>query len=335
MPAGVPKRIGTGPSLLRASPDERRVRVRAVASRLAPVAVLMVLLAALGSFEPSFLSLYSLSVLAGESSVILLLAVGQTLVILLGGIDLSMAALASLASVLIALVLPSAGPLGLLGVLALTTGIGAAQGFVHARAQIPSFVVTLAGLGLWSGAALFIAHTTIPVSEGYEVVGWLEGRTFRVPHAFAFSIAMLLVLMAMLRWLPIGRHLYAIGMGEVAALLSGIRVARVKVIVFALSGLFSGLAGMVMVARTYSGNPTIADSLLLPSIAAVVVGGTAITGGFGSLGRTLVGVLTIAVLRVGIAVVGLDPAYEPIAYGVLVAGAVALTIDRSKTATVK
>jgi ribose transport system permease protein len=204
MPAGVPKRIGTGPSLLRASPDERRVRVRAVASRLAPVAVLMVLLAALGSFEPSFLSLYSLSVLAGESSVILLLAVGQTLVILLGGIDLSMAALASLASVLIALVLPSAGPLGLLGVLALTTGIGAAQGFVHARAQIPSFVVTLAGLGLWSGAALFIAHTTIPVSEGYEVVGWLEGRTFRVPHAFAFGIAMLLVLMAMLRWLPIG-----------------------------------------------------------------------------------------------------------------------------------
>ena len=88
---------------------------------------------------------------------------------------------------------------------------------------------------------------------------------------------------------------------------------------------------MLMVARTYSGNPTIADSLLLPSIAAVVVGGTAITGGYGSLERTLVGALTIAVLRVGIAVVGLDPAYEPIAYGVLVAGGVALTIDRSKT----
>jgi ribose transport system permease protein len=335
LPVEAPDRSAGNPPSLPATPDERRLRLRASASRLAPLAVLLTLLAALGSFEPSFLSAYSLSVLAGESSVILLLAIGQTLVILLGGIDLSTAALASLASVLLALLLPSAGVFGLLGVLALTTGIGATQGFIHARAQIPSFVVTLAGLGLWSGTALFIAHTTIPVSEGYEVVGWLEGRTYRVPHAFAFGVAALLMLVATLRWYSIGRHIYAIGMGEVAALLSGIRVARAKVTVFALSGLFSGLAGTVMVARTYSGNPTIADSLLLPSIAAVVVGGTAITGGFGSLGRTLIGVLTIAVLRVGIAVVGLDPAYEPIAYGVLVVGAVALTIDRSKTSIVK
>jgi ribose transport system permease protein len=320
---------------VRGASNDRPRRLKAAASRLAPLAVLVALLAALGAFQPSFLSPYSLSVLAGESSVILLLAIGQTLVILLGGIDLSMASLASFASVLIALVLPAAGPIGLIGVLALTTSIGAAQGFVHARAQIPSFVVTLAGLGLWSGAALVIAHTTIPISEGYDAVGWVNGRTWRVPHAFAFGVSALLVLTVLLRWLPLGRHIYAIGMGEVAALLSGIRVARVKIIVFALSGLFSGLAGMVMVARTYSGNPTIADSLLLPSIAAVVVGGTAITGGFGSLGRTLIGVLTIGVLRVGIAVVGLDPAYEPIAYGVLVAGAVALTIDRSKTSIVK
>jgi ribose transport system permease protein len=311
------------------------VLLKAAASRLAPVAVLVALLAALGFVQPSFVSFYSLSVLAGESSVILLLATGQTLVILLGGIDLSMAALASLASVLIAMALPSSGPAGVVGVLALTGGIGALQGFVHARAQIPSFIVTLAGLGLCSGAALVIAHTTLPVASGYEAVGWLEGRSFRIPHAFIFGVAALVGLMAVLRWLPIGRHIFAVGMGEVAALLSGVPVTRTKVIVFALSGLFAGLAGMMMVARTYSGNPTIADSLLLPSIAAVVVGGTAITGGFGSLGRTLVGALTIGVLRVGIAVVGLDPAYEPIAYGVLIVIAVALTIDRSKTAIVK
>jgi ribose transport system permease protein len=307
---------------------KRSPRLRAAFGRLAPLAVLIALLAALGSFAPSFLSLYSLRVLAGESSAILLLAIGQTLVILLGGIDLSMGALASLASVLIAIALPKAGALGLLGVLALTMLIGAGQGFVNAKAQIASFVVTLAGLGLWSGAALTIAHTTIPVSEGYEAVGWLKGRIFGVPNAFAFFAAAL-------RWLPFGRHVYAIGLGEVAAILSGIHVARVKVLAYALSGLFAGLTGMLMVARTYSGNPTIADSLLLPSIAAVVVGGTAITGGYGSLQRTLVGALTIAVLRVGIAVVGLDPAYEPIAYGVLVAGGVALTIDRSKTGIVK
>lgn len=89
----------------------------------------------------------------------------------------------------------------------------------------------------------------------------------------------------MLRWSPVGRYIYAIGMGEAAAILSGVPVGKVKVFVFALSGLLAGLAGMMMVARTYGGNPSIADSLLLPSIAAVVIGGTAITGGSGGLGR--------------------------------------------------
>jgi ribose transport system permease protein len=140
---------------------------------------------------------------------------------------------------------------------------------------------------------------------------------------------------AALRWTPLGRCVYAIGLAEPAAILSGIRVGAVKVGAFALSGLCAGLAGILMVSRTYSGNPTIADSLLLPSIAAVVVGGTAITGGFGSLGRTLIGVLTIGVLRVGIAVMGLDPAYEPLAYGALIIVAVALTMDRTKTPIVK
>ena len=318
------------------------IRIRAYQERLssalrqfAPVIVLVLLLAVLGWIEPSFLSLYSLRVLASESSVLIFLATGQTLVILLGGIDLSIAALASLASVLIALSVPSAGASGLIGVLALTTGIGAAQGYIHARTQVPSFVVTLAGLGLWSGIALVIAPATIAVTAGYPVVGWLASRLFGVTASFALAVAVLVLLMVMIRWLPFGRYLYAIGKGEGAAIVSGIRVVRVKMLAFALSGLFAGLAGMEMVARTYSGHPTIADALLLPCIAAVVVGGTAITGGSGGLARTLAGVLTIAVLRVGIAVVGLDPGYEPLAYGIVVVGAVALTIDRSKMAIVK
>ena len=310
-------------------------RLNSAFRAFAPVIVLIVLLAVLGWLEPSFLSFYSLRVLAGESSVILFLATGQTLVILLGGIDLSIAALASLASVLIALSVPSSGAAGLVGVLALTTGIGAAQGYLHARTQVPSFVVTLAGLGLWSGTALAIAPATVPVLAGYPVVGWLGSRFLGVPSSFVVAVAALVLLMLLFRWLPFGRYVYAIGKGEGASLVSGIRVVRVKMLAFALSGLFAGFAGMEMVARTHSGHPTIANALLLPCIAAVVVGGTAITGGSGGLGRTLAGVLTIAVLRVGIAVVGLDPGYEPLAYGVVVVGAVALTIDRSKIAIVK
>ena len=301
----------------------------------APIIVLVLLLAVLGAFQPSFLSLYSLRVLAGESSVLLFLAAGQTIIILFGGIDLSIAALASLASVLIALSVPSAGVAGLIGVLGLTTVIGAAQGFIHARAQVPSFVVTLAGLGVFSGMALVIAPATVPVTAGYPVVGWLGNRVLGVPASFLVALAILALLGAMLRWLPFGRYVSAIGKGEGAAIMSGVRVVRVKTAAFALSGLCAGFAGMEMVSRTHGGHPTIADALLLPCIAAVVVGGTAITGGSGGLGRTLAGVLTIAVLRVGIAVAGLDPGYEPLVYGVVVVGAVALTIDRSKIAIVK
>lgn len=318
------------------NPEHRaRLRPRKVVGPFVPLAMLLVLVGIVGSINPTFLSFENLGVLAGESSVILLLATAQTVVILLGGIDLSMAALAALASVLMALALPVMGPVGLPCVLTLTTLLGGLQGYVHARAQVPSVVVTLAGLGMWSGIALVIARTSIPVNAGYDAIGWLEESSIGMPHSFAFSAAALVAVAMSLHWVPLGRYIYAIGLDQRVAMLSGIRVGRVKILVFALSGLFSGLAGMTMVARTYSGSPTIADSLLLPSIAAVLIGGTAMTGGVGGLGRTLIGALIITVLRVGIAATGLDPAYEPIAYGVLAVTAVALTTDRSKIAVVK
>jgi ribose transport system permease protein len=173
------------------------------------------------------------------------------------------------------------------------------------------------------------------VSAGFEAISWLRAKAFGIPVAFLFSAAIVGAIAILVRVLPIGRQIYAVGLGEPAALLSGVRAPRVKILAFALSGLFAGLAGMLLVARTHGGHPGVADSLLLPSIAAVVVGGTAITGGYGGVGRTLAGVLIIACLRVGIAITGIDPGYEPLAYGVVIIGAVALTIDRSKIAFVK
>ena len=302
---------------------------------LSPILVLVALLSTIGSLAPGFISLQSLSILAHESSVILLLAVGQTAVVLMGGIDLSVGALASLTSVVIALLAPGEGALAVIAALFLASLIGLVQGLAHARGQLPSFVVTLAGLGLWSGIALTIAPATVPISDGYGTIGWLEQDSFGVSNAFLFGLAVLCLIQVGLSRMPFGRYLYAIGMSERVALMSGIRVWRVKTTAFVLSGTCSGLAGMVIAARTSSGNPTIADSLLLPSIAAVVVGGTAITGGYGGLGRTLVGVLMVAIMRVGLALTGLDPAYEPIVYGALVVFAAALTVNRDAGISVK
>ena len=231
------------------------------ASEFMPLVVLVVLVLVIGLVQPSFLSLYSMRVLAGESAVILLMAIGETIVILLGGIDLSLAALASLGSVLLAYWLPPLGWLGLLLMLGFVTLAGALQGVIHAKAQVPSFVVTLAGMGLWGGIAITIAHTTIPVNKGFEVVGWLKGSTGGVPHSFAFAVVVLLIMAAALRWLPLGRYVYAIGLAEPAAIVSGIRTTRIKILAYTLSGLLAGLTAMVMVARTYGGNPTIANAL--------------------------------------------------------------------------
>jgi ribose transport system permease protein len=297
----------------------------ATGSAMAPLALLLGLLGAIAVTEPGFVSPDNLVVLAAEASVILLLATGQTLVILIGGIDLSMAALAALASVLIALALPAAGGAGVLAVLALCTLIGALQGALHARAQLPSVLVTLAGMGMWQGLALAIAHSTIMVEAGYDAIGWLEASSLGLPHSFAFAAAVLALLAGVMRWTPFGRRSYAVGHSATVAMFSGIRVWQIRTAAFALSGLCSGLAGMALVARTASGNPGIADSLLLPSIAAVLIGGTAMRGGVGGLGRTLIGALSVTVLRIGIAAAGVDPAWEPIAYGVLVVAAVTLT----------
>lgn len=304
------------------------------AAPLLPALVPIALLTLVGIAQPGLVSPGTFALLAGEASVILLLATGQTLVILLGGIDVSVAALAALASVLMALSMPELGALGVVLSVALACLLGALQGWVHAQAQLPSVIVTLAGLGIWSGLALLVGHTTVPVIAGYDSVAWLEGSTANVPHAFVFALGLLLFLAAALQALRFGRHVRAIGFNPTAALLSGVPVLRVKTLTFALSGLCAGLAAMVMVARTVSGSPTIADSLLLPSIAAVLMGGTALGGGRGGMVRTLLGVFTVTILRVG-ATAGLDPAYEPIVYGVLVVIAAAVVTPRKSANGVK
>jgi len=301
-----------------------------------PVVVLLALLVGLTVAKPSFASVASAQVLAEQTSILLVLCVGQTLVIMLGGIDLALAAMASLASILIGLWLPTNGIFAILGVLTFTTLAGALTGFVHAKAQVPSFIITLGTLGIWSGFALALsAGTTIPVREHYDLIGWMADRTGPIPNSAAVALVFVGLVMAAMRLLPMGRYVEAIGLAEPAAVMSGIRTVRAKTLIFALSGFGSGLAALMLVARMNSGAPSLADSLQLPTVAAVVVGGTAITGGVGGLNRTIVGALIIMVLRVGMAVIGIDAAYEQIVYGGIVILAVGLTIDRARILIVK
>lgn len=303
---------------------------------VAPFVVLLVLVAVIGLVDGKFLTPRSIASLLEQSTPLALLAIGQCLVVLTGRIDLGNAALASLAGVLLAKLL---GPLGVVSVPLILLGgalAAALAGWIHVTAQVPSFVVTLGALGVWSGASLLLAKSdTVLVTDGYASVEWIFTRWDRVvPLSFLLVLAVTLVLMWALRGLPAGRQLKAIGLNERAAAYSGIRTQAMVILAFAGSGLFAAAAAVFQIAQLQSAGASTSSSLLLPAIAAVIIGGTAISGGVGGVGRTLVGALIISVLRVGLDIVGVDSAVQPILYGVIVIGAIAATVDRRRTLVV-
>ena len=271
------------------------------------------------------------------SAVLNLLGVGVTFVIILGGIDLSVQSIASLASVVLAVTLPSLGVLAF--VLAVLVGgvTGAGSGIAHVKLKIPSFIATLAVGGIAAGVALLISDArSIPMGASERaIVGWVTGKTLGIPHEIFIIVAVLVVSGFIQRYTTFGRRCQAIGAGEPAAFASGVMVDLHKIGSFTLSGAFAGLAGVVLASRLTSGSPTLAAELLLPAIAAVIVGGTAITGGVGSTWNTLIGALIITIIRTGMTFVGVNIFAQNIVFGAILIVAVAATIDRSKIPIVK
>lgn len=301
-----------------------------------PVIALAGLLVALTLADPDFLTQRSLTAAVRTSAPLVVLAAGATLVVLCGGIDLSIAALASLSTVFFALWLPDLGGLTTLVVIAAAGAIGAVQGLAHVILRIPSFIVTLGGMSIFSAIALVISDAGPIRVVDREATNWLTlyvGGT--VPMAFAVAVIVVAAIALVLKLTPLQSYLTATGYSESAARLAGTPVDLVKVGAFTVSGACAGLASVMLVSRNFSGSPTMADNLLLPAVAAIVVGGTAITGGHGSLWRSLVGALVITLLRVGLPIVGVPSAYEQILYGAIIVVAVALTLDRSKVLIIK
>ncbi len=308
-----------------------------LARQATPLVTLAVLVLAVGIVTPEFLTVQTLLVLASDTATLFVMAVGVTFVIMLGGIDLSIQSVASLASVVLALALPSLGyPAFAVAVLAGALA-GLLSGLVHVKLKIPSFVATLAVGGIAAGTALIISDAqAITMGEAERAfLWWITGESFGIPHELGIGAVVLVVGLFVQRHTPFGRYSQAIGAGEPAAYASGVRVDVHKIIACTLSGLFAGLAGVILAGRLASGSPTLANELLLPAIAAVIVGGTAITGGVGSVWRTLIGALIISVVRIGMTFVGVDIFAQQIVFGVVLILAVAVTIDRSKIPIVK
>jgi ribose transport system permease protein len=302
-----------------------------------PLATLLILVCVVGVMQPIFLQPSTLLQLASDTAVLFILATGVTFVIMLGGIDLSIQSMASFASVIVALTVARLG----YGAFVLAVGVGALvgllSGLAHVKLKVPSFIATLATGGVLFSAALVSSKqrsiTLGDVERSY--LTWITGQVLDVPNVIWVGLVVLAIAHILQAHTRFGRYSAAIGAGEPAAYASGVKVDRQKVFAYVLSAGFAALAGVILAGRLASGSPTLAAEMLLPSIAAVVVGGTAITGGVGSIWRTLVGALIISVVRIGMTFLGVNIFAQNIVFGAVLIGAVAITIDRSKIPIVK
>lgn len=305
--------------------------------QFAPVSFLVMMVVLISIYSPGFASVNTGFIVLADTMTLFTLAAGLSFVIVIGGIDLSLPAVASLSSVLVALLLPEIGTLAFPVALLAGMAAGLFSGLVHVFLRIPSFIATMATGGVVAGTALFIsdARAVGIGADSRPLLNWVSGASLTVPNIILIGLVMLAAGVYIQRYTRFGRYSYAIGAGEQAALAAGIHVDRQKIIAFVLSALFAAVAGIMLAARMTSGSPTGASQLLLPAIAAVLVGGTPITGGLGGVGRTLVGALIVSVVRIGMTFVGIDIFAQQIVFGLVLIVTVAVTMDRDNVLIAK
>ncbi|MFF1285529.1 substrate-binding domain-containing protein [Streptomyces sp. NPDC058299] len=293
---------------------------------------LIVLVIALSALSGDFLTTDNLLNIGVQAAVTAILAFGVTFVIVSAGIDLSVGSVAALSATVLAWSATQHGvPVVLAVVLAVATGVaaGLVNGFLIAYGKLPPFIATLAMLSVGRGLALVISQgSPIPFPGSVSHLGDTLGGWLPVP--VLVMVVMGLIAALVLGRTYIGRSMYAIGGNEEAARLSGLRVRRQKLAIYALSGVFAAVAGVVLASRLSSAQPQAADGYELDAIAAVVIGGASLAGGTGKASGTLIGALILAVLRNGLNLLSVSAFWQQVVIGVVIALAVLLDTLRRK-----
>jgi ribose transport system permease protein len=305
------------------------------ARKMLPLLVAIVVLMGLFSiWAERFLTAENLLDLAQQISINAILAFGMTLVILIGGIDLSVGAVVALVGTVAVSLLTRGGPwVGLPAGLAVAAAFGAFNGVCAARTRMPPFIITLATCLVARGLALRFNEgrpVKVPDSENLFLGlgnGWLFGV---VPVPVLLMAGAFVFTTVLLHRTRFGQHLYAIGGNREAARFTGIPIARNEVIVYVICSLLAGLAGTIHASQLYSAEPASGQGFELNAIAAVVVGGTSFTGGIGTMPGTLIGAVIIGILDKGLNQAGVHFSLQYIVKGAVILGAVYLDVRRRK-----
>jgi fructose transport system permease protein len=302
---------------------------------ISPAIVLLVAVIIFGLINERFWAISNLSLITQQVSIVGALAVAQTLVILTAGIDLSVGAIAVLSSMVMAKTAAEQGvpgPIALLLGFAVGAAAGALNGFLITRLKLPPFIVTLGTLSIFMAVTLIYATgRTInkdKMGEAADILLWLGNPLQLGSFKITYGVVMMLLLYIFFSWVlkntAWGRHVYAVGDDPAAASLAGIRVGRVLFSVYLVGGIVLAIAGWIAIGRVGSASPTILPDANLESITAVVIGGTSLFGGRGTMFGTLIGAILVGVVSNGLVLAGLDQAYKVLAIGILVIVSVAL-----------
>ena len=296
--------------------------IKIVRSNLGILIGLLIMCIGLTFISDSFATSTNIFNVLRQISVNVFLACGMTMVILIGGIDLSVGSVIAISGCLCAGLITNNGiPSGLAIILAIIIGtlVGAVNGLIIANTKIPPFIVTLAMMNIGRGfARIYTNATTILVND--ELFIWIgSGKIFgEIPVQLLFMVVVVIITGLILNNTKFGRNIYAVGDNQQAAVYSGINSKKVIFLVFTLSGLFAACAGILSAARTFSGQFNVGDGAEMDAISAVVLGGTSMTGGVGRISGTLIGCLVIGILNNGMNLMGIDSSWQYVVKGIVV-----------------
>ncbi|MGC4956096.1 ABC transporter permease [Actinomadura citrea] len=310
-----------------ASPS-RLSSAAAAARRLRAVWMLLLVGIILTIASPVFLTHNNLMNVGLATSVAALLAVGQTYVIILAEIDLSVGAALGFTAVVTAQTLRDHGLVAGVGAgVAAGAAIGLVNGLLVTKTRMPSFIATLATMSVLSGLSLQLTKGNPVAVTDYDFQGIGQNRIAGVPVPVVIMLVVFAVFGYLLARTRFGRHVYATGDNTEAARLSGVRTDRVKILAFVISGVLAALAGFILTARLSTAEPTAGTGLELEAIAAVIIGGTSLAGGRGTLLGTLVGALVLGVIDNGMNLLDVSPFLQNVVKGLVIL--LAVFLDRN------
>lgn len=310
-------------------------------ARLGPAFGLMavVLVFALLADDPSrYLSTFNLRIVLSQTVIVALGAIGMTMIVVSGGIDLSVGATIALTGVITALAIGAGWPpaLALMAAVVAGSGVGMINGIVITTLRVVPFIVTLGMLGIARGVAKWLAHeatVNVPTTWVNDLLVTFPKQSWLVLPIGVWATLLLAVLVALvLNRTVFGRRLFAMGSNEAAARACGINTKRLKIATYSAAGCLFGLTGAMQMSRLRQGDPTVANGAELDIIAAVVIGGGSLSGGEGSITGSLIGALIMAFLRNGCQQMGWPNYIQEIIIGVIIVLAVALDRARAKWA---